>query len=97
MYTRNIKNYFSQYAEAAPLAVFRILFGTLMFISLLRFYANGWIEKLYLEPSFFFSYTGFEWIKPLGSWTYLIFVLSISICLAKSLSNCDIFALADSN
>ncbi|MCG8329015.1 MAG: HTTM domain-containing protein [Chitinophagales bacterium] len=75
MYTRNIKNYFSQYAEAAPLAVFRILFGTLMFISLLRFYANGWIEKLYLEPSFFFSYTGFEWIKPLGSWTYLIFVL----------------------
>ena len=75
MYVSNIKNYFSQYAEAAPLAVFRILFGTLMFISLLRFYINGWIEKLYLEPSFFFSYSGFEWVKPLGSWTYLIFIL----------------------
>jgi len=68
-----IKKYWQSDAEAAPLAVFRICFGLLMLASLLRFYANGWVEKLYLEPGFFFSYTGFEWVKPLGSWTYALF------------------------
>lgn len=61
--------------EAAPLAVFRIFFGIMMGISLLRFYANGWIEKLYLSPTFFFSFYGFAWAKPLGEWTYLLFFI----------------------
>lgn len=46
-----------------------------MLISIVRFAANGWIEKLYMEPDFFFSYYGFEWVQPLGEWTYLIFVI----------------------
>ncbi|WP_020570129.1 HTTM domain-containing protein [Neolewinella persica] len=57
----------------APLAVFRIGFGLMMALSIVRFWANGWIEKLYLEPTYFFSYQYFEWVKPLGSWTYLLF------------------------
>lgn len=57
----------------APLVIFRFSFGVLMFISMLRFWLNGWIEKLYLEPSFHFSYLGFQSIKPLGDWTYLLF------------------------
>lgn len=69
------KNYFSKYTSAAPLAVFRMLFGLMMFISIIRFWANGWIEKLYIEPRFFFSYYGFEWVKPLGNYTYLLFVI----------------------
>ena len=60
---------------AAPLAVFRILFGLIMFLSMVRFWANGWIERFYIEPTFFFSYYGFEWVKPLGSYTYLIFLI----------------------
>lgn len=67
--------YFSKKTEAAPLAVFRIFFGLLMFISVIRFWANGWIEKFYIEPSFFFSYFGFEWVKPIGSFTYVLFVI----------------------
>ncbi|MEX2395669.1 MAG: HTTM domain-containing protein, partial [Balneolales bacterium] len=43
--------------------------------SQIRFAANGWIEKLYLEPTFFFSYYGFEWVKPIGDFTYLIFII----------------------
>ncbi|UII75150.1 HTTM domain-containing protein [Flagellimonas sp. HMM57] len=70
---------FSKYrqinVEAAPLAVFRIFFGVMMLISIIRFWANGWIEKLYLEPKFHFSYYGFEWVKPIGNLTYLIFVI----------------------
>ena len=46
-----------------------------MLISIVRFAANGWIEKLYIEPQFFFSYYGFEWVQPLGEWTYLIFII----------------------
>jgi hypothetical protein len=48
----------------------------MMALSILRFWWNGWIEKLYLEPDFFFSYRYFEWVKPFGSWTYGLFVLA---------------------
>lgn len=68
-------SYWTQTTQAAPLAVFRILFGLLMCVSMIRFWWNGWIEKLYLQPQFFFSYYGFEWVKPLGSYTYLIFLV----------------------
>lgn len=64
-----------QSTEAAPLAVFRIFFGLMMFFSIVRFWANGWIDKLYIQPQFFFSYFGFEWVKPLGNWTYGLFVI----------------------
>ncbi|HET8887043.1 MAG TPA: HTTM domain-containing protein [Salinimicrobium sp.] len=67
--------YLKQQTEAAPLAVFRILFGLLMCGSIIRFWLNGWIEKLYIQPQFFFSYYGFEWVKPIGDWTYLLFVI----------------------
>ncbi|MEL7162032.1 MAG: HTTM domain-containing protein, partial [Bacteroidota bacterium] len=60
--------------SAAPLAVFRIVFGGMMLASVVRFWANGWIEKLYLEPTYFFSYRYFAWVKPPGDWTYLLFI-----------------------
>ncbi len=68
-------SYISNPIEAAPLAVFRVLFGVLMFISIARFWSYGWIDKLYLQPQYFFSYYGFEWVKPMGEFTYLIFLL----------------------
>ena len=69
------QTYLNQTTETAPLAVFRIFFGLMMLLSIIRFWAYGWIEKLYLEPAFHFSYFGFEWVKPLGVWTYLLFAL----------------------
>ncbi len=70
-----ISNYLRKNSEAAPLAVFRIFFGIMMFGSILRFWLNGWIEKLYIAPDFFFSYYGFEWVRPLGNFTYILFLL----------------------
>lgn len=70
-----IKTYLNTNTEAAPLAVFRIFFGALMFLSIVRFWYNGWIEKLYIEPTFHFSYYGFEWIEPIGEYTYFIFII----------------------
>ena len=71
----NLKNHISAPVEAAPLAVFRILFGAMLFLGLVRFVAYGWIDKLYLQPRFFFSYYGFDWIKPLGNYTYPLFAI----------------------
>ncbi|WP_273444011.1 HTTM domain-containing protein [Neolewinella agarilytica] len=68
--------------SAAPLATFRIGFGLMMLLSVIRFWWNGWIEKLYLEPEYFFSYRYFEWVKPLGDWTYLLFgIIALSAFL----------------
>lgn len=50
--------------DAAGLAAFRILFGTLMTCAVVRFMAKGWVEELYLAPRFHFTYLGFEWVKP---------------------------------
>lgn len=38
-----------------------------MLVSTLRFVLNGWIHELYLQPDFFFTYYGFDWIQPLGT------------------------------
>lgn len=69
------RTYIGKQTSAAPLAVFRILFGSMMVLSIVRFWNNGWIEKLYIEPQFHFSYFGFEWVKPLGDFTYLLFII----------------------
>lgn len=50
--------------DAASLAVYRILFGLLMLVATLRFFAHGWIADYYEMPSHFFSYYGFSWVKP---------------------------------
>ena len=67
--------------DSSILAVYRIFFGFLMFVSLLRFWLKGWIEELYIIPSYHFSYFGFEWVEPLGDSTYFLFL----ICAISSL------------
>ncbi|MCW3124258.1 MAG: Vitamin K-dependent gamma-carboxylase [Flavipsychrobacter sp.] len=51
----------------APLITFRIVFGLLMFISLLRFWWRGWVDTVYIKPPFHFTYMGFEWVQPFGA------------------------------
>ena len=64
-----------QPASPAPLATFRIIFGIMMLFSLIRFWLNGWIETLYIEPEFHFKYFGFSWVSDWGSYTYLLFII----------------------
>lgn len=70
-----VNTYIKTQVQAAPLAVFRILFGLMMLFSIVRFWSYGWIDKLYVQPKMFFSFYGFEWIKPLGAYTYLLFAI----------------------
>lgn len=71
-----LKNLIYQQTSIAPLAVFRALFGLMMLVSIIRFAYNGWIYDLYIAPKFFFTYYGFEWVKPLGEiGMYAIFLV----------------------
>lgn len=70
-----MKNYFQRTTSVAPLVVFRIGFGSMLFLSMVRFWTKGWIEDLYITPQYFFSYYGFEWITPLGNYTYILFFI----------------------
>jgi hypothetical protein len=75
-----------QQVSIAPLALFRILFGLMMFIATLRFMLNGWVDELYIKPQFFFTYYRFEWIKPIGATgMYVVFTLiaisALLVCL----------------
>ncbi|GAA4385038.1 HTTM domain-containing protein [Hymenobacter koreensis] len=74
-----LQHYLQSYIPAAPLATFRLAFGLLVLASVVRFWAKGWIEELYLQPEFFFPYYGFEWVKPLGPYTYGLF-LACGLC-----------------
>ncbi|MBD2699000.1 HTTM domain-containing protein [Spirosoma sp. BT702] len=67
--------YFRKITSAAPLAVFRILFGLMLLGSTIRFWSKGWIEELYIRPHYFFPFYGFEFVKPLGQYTYVLFAI----------------------
>lgn len=59
-----------------PLVILRIAFGLLMFISNIRFIAQGWVAEFYLLPEFHFTYSGFGWVHPLPEWgMWAIFIL----------------------
>ena len=69
----------------APLVVFRILFGIMMFFSTLRFINKGWVKDLYVLPKYHFTYYGFEWIKPFsenGMTILFIVLLILSILIS---------------
>jgi hypothetical protein len=66
----------SEQVHIAPLALFRILFGGMMLAGTIRFALKGWIYDLYIKPVFYFTYYGFEWVKPLGeTGMYLLFAV----------------------
>lgn len=74
---RSPRTYLNHPVDVAPLAAFRVIFGALMFLATIRFAANGWIGEMYVEPQFFFSYFGFEWLpRPTEFWAYVLFGLT---------------------
>ena len=71
-----LKSYATAPVSAAPLAVFRVIFGGMMLASILRFILKGWVTELYVQPKIYFPYYGFEWVKPLGeTGMYVLFGL----------------------
>ena len=65
--TATLRRFLFAPVAIAPLVTFRILLGGLLCVGALRFMAAGWIETLYVEPTFFFHFYGFAWAEPFGA------------------------------
>ncbi len=68
----SIRKHLSQPVDAAPLALFRILFGVLMIWEVVRYWRLGRIERYYVETEFFFSFI--NGLPTFGSGIYAIFI-----------------------
>jgi len=71
--------------DIAWLCAFRALFGLTMAVSIWRFLANGWVERFFVEPRFFFKYWGFAWVEPLSASGMHVLVVALGIlalCIA---------------
>lgn len=77
--------YFNRLTHAAPLAIYRIAIGLMLFISIARFWSKGWIAELYIKPLHFFPFYGFEFIRPLGNYTYALFFICAIAALMVAL------------
>ena len=74
MVINKLHTYITKPISIAPLVIFRIAFGALLFLSTLRFILKGWVSQMYILPKFYFPYYGFEWVKPFsGNGMYLLF------------------------
>ena len=51
--------------DNAPLVVFRIIFGFLLFMEATGAIFTGWVKRTLVDPDFTFSFIGFEWLQPL--------------------------------
>lgn len=58
-------NKLNEPVPAHSLAFFRVAFGVVMLYGVIRTYALGWIDQLFVKPTFFFPFYNFEWVQPL--------------------------------
>lgn len=85
--------------DAAGLGAFRVLFGALLCFSVARFWAYGWIDELYVRPSFHFTYFGFGWVRPwprLGMYLHFLLMAgaALGLCVGwRSRTSAAIFFL----
>lgn len=50
--------------DIASLVFFRIAFGSLLLWEMLVYLSSGWVRAFYIEPTFHFTYFGFDWVRP---------------------------------
>lgn len=72
--------------DNSQIIIFRIFFGLLMTAECWGAIATGWVKETFVEPSFTFTFIGFEWTHfLLGTPMYYIFgflgLMGILICL----------------
>lgn len=71
--------------DSASLTVFRVAFGAIMIWEVWRFFQYGRIARYYIDPTFYFTYFGFHWVRPLpGDGMYYHFWLMgvLAVCIA---------------
>ncbi|MEM9685575.1 MAG: HTTM domain-containing protein [Bacteroidota bacterium] len=62
--------------DNAPLIVFRVAFGLLIFLESIGAIFTGWVRRTLIAPDFTFNFIGFDFLQPLpGNWMYAYFAL----------------------
>lgn len=71
---RSILNRLFDEVDIASLVYFRIAFGSLMVYEAISFLTSGFVKERFIDPEFFITYFGFEWVTPLsGNGMYYVF------------------------
>ncbi|MBM4376743.1 MAG: HTTM domain-containing protein [Deltaproteobacteria bacterium] len=65
--------------DVAALVAFRVLFGLVVAAGALRFVLEGWVARCYLEPTFFFKYWGFSWVRAWPAWGMYLHVALVGV------------------
>ncbi len=74
--------------DIASLVYFRIAFGVIMLWEVYRYFDHGWIHRYFIDPTFYFKYYGFEWIRPLpghGMYLHFLVLAALAICIVLGL------------
>jgi vitamin K-dependent gamma-carboxylase len=50
--------------DIASIVFFRVALGALLLLEVWRYFRRGWIESVFIAPTFHFKYIGFEWVHP---------------------------------
>ena len=64
----SITQFMNRRVDGASVAAFRVAFGLLGLLAVVRFFAHGWIGPLYVEPEHHFAYLGLGWLEPWPGW-----------------------------
>lgn len=68
--------------DPAGLAAYRVLLGGVVLLAIVRFWAYGWIDELYLAPAYHFTYPGLGWIRPLPGAGLYVWFAAMAACAA---------------
>lgn len=62
--------------DSAPLIVFRIIFGLLIFLESIGAIFTGWVKENLIKPEFTFNFIGFDFLQPLpGNGMYFYYLI----------------------
>ncbi|MGB5436635.1 MAG: HTTM domain-containing protein [Maribacter sp.] len=71
-----LQNWLFKKVDNGSLIIFRIFFGILISLESFGAILTGWVRRTLIEPTFTFSFIGFEWLQPLhGNGMYFYFVI----------------------
>ena len=69
--------------DASSIAAFRVMFGLALFVGIVRFVSSGWVDVLFVQPMFFFKYSGLEWVAvPPAPVLYALYAALAALALA---------------
>lgn len=70
------------------LVYLRVIFGAIMLWEVWRYFRYDWISRYYIEPTFYFHYYGFDWVRPWpgdGMYLHFYFLGALATCIMVGL------------